>query len=190
MISLLPSNYVETLDQVKNLVLSAKASSLRAINHQMVNLYWETGKILSLKTNEGWGRGVVEQLAGDITTYYPSIQGFSASNLWRMKNFYETYKDDEKLATLSREIGWSQNYTIFEMVKDEQERLFYIELTKREGFSVRTLRQKIKNNEYQNYQQFQNNFEKNIPDQNRLNALTWQFKDDMDLSLLGISVRY
>ena len=61
-----------------------------------------------------------------------------------------------------------------------------IELTKREGFSVKTLRQKIKNNEYQNYQNFQHNFEKNVPDQNRLNALTWQFKDDMDFSLLAI----
>lgn len=185
--SLLPNNYVETLDHIKNLVLSAKASSLRAINYQIVNLYWETGKILSLKTSEGWGKGVVEQLAGDITSYYPSIQGFSTSNLWRMKKFYETYKDNPKLVSATREISWTHNHTIFDMVKDYQERLFYIELTKREGFSVKTLRKKIKNNEYQNYKNFQNNFEKNIPDQNRLNALTWQFKDDMDLSLLGLN---
>jgi len=187
MTSLLPSDYLETLDQIKNLVLSAKSNSLRAINYQVVNLYWETGRILSLRTETGWGNGVVEQLAGDITAYYPSIQGFSTSNLWRMKKFYENYKDNQKLATASLEIGWSQNYTIIEMVKDEQERLFYIGLAKREGFSVKTLRQKIKNNEYQNYKNFQNNFDQNISDENRLNALTWQFKDDMDLSLLGLT---
>jgi predicted nuclease of restriction endonuclease-like (RecB) superfamily len=73
------------------------------------------------------------------------------------------------------------------MVKDDEERLFYIELAKREGFSVKTLRQKIKNNEYQNYKDFQHNFVQNIPDENRLDALTWQFKDDMDLSLLGLT---
>lgn len=187
MTSLLPSDYLETLDQIKNLVLSAKSNSLRAVNYQVVNLYWETGRILSLRTETGWGKGVVEQLAGDITAYYPSIQGFSPSNLWRMKNFYETYKDNQKLVMASREIGWSQNYTIIEMVKDEQERLFYIELTKREGFSVKTLRQKIKNNEYENYKNFQHNFDQNISDENRLNTLTWQFKDDMDLSLLGLA---
>jgi predicted nuclease of restriction endonuclease-like (RecB) superfamily len=187
MTSLLPSDYLETLDQIKNLVLSAKSNSLRAINYQVVNLYWETGRILSLRTDNGWGKGVVEQLAGDITVYYPSIQGFSPSNLWRMKNFYETYKDNQKLVMASREIGWSQNYTIIEMVKDDEERLFYIELAKREGFSVKTLRQKIKNNEYQNYKNFQHNFDQNISDENRLNALTWQFKDDMDLSLLGLT---
>jgi hypothetical protein len=120
MTSLLPSDYLETLDQIKNLVLSAKSNSLRAVNYQVVNLYWETGRILSFKTETGWGRGVVEQLAGDITAYYPSIQGFSASNLWRMKKFYETYKDNQKLVSATREISWTHNHTIFEMVKDEQ----------------------------------------------------------------------
>ena len=187
MTSLLPSDYLETLDQIKNLVLSAKSNSLRAINYQVVNLYWETGRILSLRTETGWGKGVVEQLAGDITAFYPSIQGFSPSNLWRMKKFYETYKDNQKLVSATREISWTHNHTIFDMVKDEQERLFYIGLAKREGFSVKTLRQKIKNNEYQNYKNFQHNFDQNISDENRLNALTWQFKDDMDLSLLGLT---
>ena len=104
-----------------------------------------------------------------------------------MKKFYETYKDNQKLVSATREISWTHNHTIFDMVNDEQERLFYIELARREGFSVKTLRQKIKNNEYQNYKNFQHNFDQNISDENRLNALTWQFKDDMDLSLLGLA---
>jgi len=185
---LLPNGYIETLDQIKNLVLRARASSLRAVNYQLVDLYWATGKILWLKTeNDQWGKGVVEQLAQDIVSQYPSIHGFSPSNLWRMKKFYENYKDNEKLATLSREIGWSQNFTIFEMAKDDDEKLFYLELTKREGYSVRTLRHKIADNEFQNYKNFQHNFDTNIPDQNRLNALTWQFKDDLDMRLLGLA---
>jgi predicted nuclease of restriction endonuclease-like (RecB) superfamily len=59
------------------------------------------------------------------------IGGFSASNLWRMRGFYETYAPFEKLAPLVREIGWSHNIVILERCHDFLEREFYIRMTRK-----------------------------------------------------------
>jgi hypothetical protein len=83
-------------------------------------LYWDIGPmIVEPQQVEGWGRAVVERLAGDLQKDFPGIQGFSASNLWRMKLFYGTYSVNEKLAPLVREIGWTHNMMIFERCKEE-----------------------------------------------------------------------
>jgi hypothetical protein len=67
---------------------------------------------LIVERQEGavWGKAVVEQLAVDLRADYPGIGGFSASNLWRMKGFFETYGAEPKLAPLVREIGWSHSH--------------------------------------------------------------------------------
>ena len=70
------------------------------------------------KEAQGWGKAVVEQLAADLRTEFPGVGGFSASNLWRMKAFFEAYTGLEKLAPLVREIGWSHNLAILEPCKD------------------------------------------------------------------------
>ena len=68
-------------------------------------MYWQIGKYISEKAdNDGWGKGVVQDFANFLKQEYPSASGFSAQNIWRMKQFYETYKDKEKLSPLVREI--------------------------------------------------------------------------------------
>jgi predicted nuclease of restriction endonuclease-like (RecB) superfamily len=80
------------------------------------------------------GKGIVDSLAGDLRKEFPGANGFSAANLWRMKNFYEAYGGDEKLAQLVREIGWSHNISILEKCKSEQEREFYIRSCRKHGW--------------------------------------------------------
>jgi predicted nuclease of restriction endonuclease-like (RecB) superfamily len=75
---------------------------------------------------ETWGKSIVGNPAGDLRKEFPGANGFSAVNLWRMKSFYEVYGQNEKLAQLVREIGWSHNIAILEKCKSEQEREFYI----------------------------------------------------------------
>lgn len=70
---------------------------------------------------------------------YPGAKGYSASNLWRMRNFYLTYKEETKLAPLVREISWSNNVVIIEKCKDSLEKEFYIQMTKRYGWTKRIL---------------------------------------------------
>jgi hypothetical protein len=50
------------------------------------------------------------------------VGGFSAANLWRIKQFYEAYAKDEKLAPMMRETGWTKNLVIMERCKDSAER--------------------------------------------------------------------
>jgi len=92
-------------DHVIELIENARTRAYRAVNTALIDLYWEVGKYLSqqIATKE-WGKGIVENLATYIRTYDTAIRGFSAQNLWRMKQFYETYKDSEKLSSLLREL--------------------------------------------------------------------------------------
>jgi predicted nuclease of restriction endonuclease-like (RecB) superfamily len=85
----------------------------------------------------------VTELAKYIKTHEPEIKGFSDKNIWRMKQFYETYKDFPKLSTLLREISWSHNLAIFSRCKTAEEREFYLKLSKQESYSFRELERQI-----------------------------------------------
>ena len=76
---------------------------------------------------------MVKQLAADLQQEFPGISGFSASNLWRMRSFFMTYAEDEKLAPLVREIGWTNNVMIMEKCHDSKQREFYIRMTRKYG---------------------------------------------------------
>jgi predicted nuclease of restriction endonuclease-like (RecB) superfamily len=86
---------------------------------------------------------VVTELANFIQTQEPEIKGFSDKNIWRMKQFYEIYKDFPKLSTLLREISWSHNLAIFSRCKTSEEREFYLKLAKQESYSFRELERQI-----------------------------------------------
>ncbi|MFH1898726.1 MAG: PDDEXK nuclease domain-containing protein [Candidatus Desantisbacteria bacterium] len=101
------------------------------------------GICLSSLASECWGKAVVVQLAEHIKLVEPSMKGFTASNIWRMKQFYESYKDVEKLAPLVRELSWTNNLIIFSRCKTIEEREFYIHLCLREKYSKRELERQI-----------------------------------------------
>ena len=112
-------------------------------NTALIDLYWRIGQTLSHKvTQAGWGKGVVSELAHYIAQTDPSVKGFSDKNLWRMKQFYETYGDNEKLATAWRVLSWSHNRLIMPL-KSSQARAFYLNLAVNEKLSVRELERQI-----------------------------------------------
>lgn len=86
---------------------------------------------------------MVTELANFIQTQEPEIKGFSDKNIWRMKQFYENYKDFPKLSTLLREISWSHNLAIFSRCKTVEEREFYLKRAKEENYSFRELERQI-----------------------------------------------
>ncbi len=102
----LPDDYAALLVEVKEHIRSAQYEPLKAVNKELVALYWDLSKL------------IVERLANDLQNEFPGIGGFSASNLWRMKGFREVYADSPKLAPLVREIGWSHNIAIMERCHD------------------------------------------------------------------------
>ena len=113
-------------------------------NTALIDLYWRIGQTLSHKiAQSGWGKGVVTELAHYIAQADPSIKGFSDKNLWRMKQFYEAYCEEEKLSPLVRELPWSHNLVIFSRCKTAQERQFYLVMAAKEKLTFRELDRQI-----------------------------------------------
>jgi predicted nuclease of restriction endonuclease-like (RecB) superfamily len=158
----LSGDYAALLSEVKARVRSAQYAALRAVNKELVGLYWDIGRmIVERQETAEWGKAVVEQLASDLQTEFPGIGGFSASNLWRMKAFFETYSVQEKLAPLVREIAWTHNLVILQRCKDPLEREFYLRMTRKFGWSKNVLIHQIENQSYEKSLLGQTNFEGN-----------------------------
>ncbi|PAX53170.1 PDDEXK nuclease domain-containing protein [Brunnivagina elsteri] len=122
----------------------SQQKALAQVNTALIDLYWQVGKTISEKVqNEAWGKGVVRELAHYIAQNAPDIKGFSDKNLWRMKQFYETYQGDEKLLELVQKLPWSHNLAIFSRCKTLEERAFYLTIASSEKYSFRELDRQI-----------------------------------------------
>ncbi len=79
-------------DDIILLIKQSRANAIRAVNAELVNMYWNIGEYISKKIeNAVWGESVVIELANHIRRNEPDLKGFSDKNLWRMKQFYEIY---------------------------------------------------------------------------------------------------
>ncbi len=105
-------------NEFEDIIALIKQSQLKAyssVNRELITLYFTIGQYISKKIEDSdWGKGVVKELAEYISRTTPEAKGFSDKNLWRMKQFYETYKDDEKFSPLVRELSWTNNLIIFQ----------------------------------------------------------------------------
>ena len=136
---------VEQFAEVVAMIQQTKANVISIANTALIDLYWKVGKYVSDKIAVSeWGDGVVKQLAEYIEKTSPDVKGFSDKNLWRMKQFYETYCDAEKiLSPVVRQISWTNNLIIMSRAKSAEERVFYLMLCKNERLSKRELNRQI-----------------------------------------------
>ena len=131
-------------EPVLDIIEHAKNRAIRAANAEMIQMYWDIGKYVSDSVEDGgWGKSVVEDFSDFLRRHYPSAKGFSPQNIWRMKQFYETYRDKEKLSPLVREISWSNNLLILSGCKTDEAKEFYLRLCARNGYSKRELERQI-----------------------------------------------
>ncbi len=119
----------------------------------------------------------------------PGIRGFSASNLWRMRLFFEAYAGNIKLASLTREIGWTHNNIILEKCKDELQREFYIRMTRKMGWTVNVLTHQIENQTYEKILLNQVNFDKTLPEAAR-NQAKLAVKDEYTFDFLELGEEF
>lgn len=132
-------------NEITELIRSAKQRAYRAVNIELVNLYWQVGGIVSQRiAEEKWGRKTTGELSRHIRKMEPNIRGFSAQNLWRMRQFYEAYRDQPILSPLVRELPWTHHMLILGQTKQEEEREFYIRMAIREKWSKRELERQLK----------------------------------------------
>ena len=146
------ANYVEIIKdragqfaEVVSLIQQTRTHVIRLANTALIDLYWNIGQYISEKIEASdWGDGVVKQLADYIAQNAPEAKGFSDKNLWRMKQFYETYKGaDEKLSPLVRQISWTNNLIILSRTKTIEEKEFYLKECIEERLSKRELNRQI-----------------------------------------------
>ena len=151
--------------EISLLIAKAKQKAILKVNASLIELYWKIGKYVHQKVRDNeWGKSIVVDLAKFIQRTEPNIQGFSERNIWRMKQFYETYTndnflklpamlavlksdvvdEDKILSTLLTELSWSAHLEIISGSKSPEEKLFYLLKYKTEKWSYRELKRQIK----------------------------------------------
>ncbi|MFQ4140914.1 YhcG family protein [Chlorogloeopsis sp. ULAP02] len=180
-------NYTDLLMEIKQRIRSAQYEALKAVNRELINLYWDIGQMIFTRQQEvGWGKSVVEQLAKDLQAEFPGISGFSARNIWRMRDFYLAYYSKEILPPLVAEIGWTHNIVILEKCKDDIEREFYIRMTRKFGWTKNVLVHQIENKTYEKTLLNQTNFDQTVPAEIR-NQLKLAVKDEYTFDFLELA---
>jgi predicted nuclease of restriction endonuclease-like (RecB) superfamily len=123
---------------VVQLIESAKAHVSRAVNTALIDLYWGVGEYVSQRiTSQVWGKSTVAELAAYIQRQQPGLKGFSAQNIWRMRQFYDAYRESPILSTLLRELPWSAHLHILTRAKYPEEREFYLRTATQQHWTVR-----------------------------------------------------
>lgn len=141
---ILSPEYLDFRNEITSRIRSAQYEALKAVNKEMIALYWEIGRrITEQQAALGWGKSVVENLSRDIQKEFPGIKGFSVSNMWDMARFYAEYRSNEILQPLVGEISWSKHIVILTKCKETRQRQFYILSTKKYGWTKDVLINKI-----------------------------------------------
>ena len=136
-------------NDIINIIEQSKSRALKAVNAEMINMYWQIGKYLSgLCENSSFGDKVVDEVAAYIAKENPDIKGFNRRGLYRMKQFYELYRDDEFVTPLVTQINWTNHLLI---MSGAEERHFYMQACIKEHYSKRELERQMDSALYQRY---------------------------------------
>lgn len=135
----------DRFDEILSMIEKARQQAVQVVNTQLIELYWQIGAYLSRKMEKAeWGDAVVGQLADHLAQVQPGLRGFTRRNLFRMRQFYETYQDPEIVSALLTLLPWTQNLIIFSQCKLAEEREFYLRLAIQEKWSTRDLERQLK----------------------------------------------
>jgi predicted nuclease of restriction endonuclease-like (RecB) superfamily len=130
--------------EVAEMIRAARAAAHQAVNTVLIDLHWRVGEYISRKVESAaWGEGVVDQLAAFLAREHPDLKGFTRASLFRMRQFYETYWGDEKVAPLVRQLAWSHHLLILGRAKHPEERTFYLQTAVRERWTKRELERQM-----------------------------------------------
>jgi predicted nuclease of restriction endonuclease-like (RecB) superfamily len=196
------THYGSLIKDIKELIYRRQYEAMKKVNAELLQLYWEIGEEIDRQQRErGWGKSIVEVLAKELQKEFPGVQGFSARNLWLMRNFYVEYSPASNLQPmvaeiqntilppLVAEISWSKNVVIMQKCKDPSEREFYIKMTKRYGWTKDVLINNIENKTFERHLLNQTNFDDTVPEKYRLQAKL-AVKDDYNFDFLEMGTEH
>ena len=146
------SNDITAAGSLIQIISQSRQNALKKVNEELINMYWRVGEYLSKESAKAsFGDAYIDSIADEIQNAFPGIKGFNRRGLYRMKKFYETYKNDEFVTTLLSQISWSNHLVILSKAKTEEERHFYISLCVKENYSARELSRQIDSGYYERY---------------------------------------
>ena len=159
---MIDKHYVSVVESIKEQIRSAKHKAILNANKEMLILYWNIGRIIN--ENSTWGSKFLRNLSDEIKNEFPSAKGFSVRNLQNMVKFFRQYPEIEIVQTVTAQIPWSQNLEILR-VNSQEQRLWYINKTIENGWSVNVLAHQIDTNLYarQKEQKKVSNFATKLP---------------------------
>ena len=139
-------------EEIVMIVENAKDRAYRKVNEELILMYQEVGRYISQNTKEAsYGSGFGEKVTEFFSINYPELKGFNRRGLYRMKQFYELYSDDEKVSTLLTQLSWSNHLKIMSGSKSKEEREFYINLVIKENLTHRELVRQMDSGYYERY---------------------------------------
>jgi len=137
---------------VISIIENARGRALKAVNAELIRMYWEVGEYLSeLCMESSFGDKIIDEVAKYIANTAPTIKGFNRRGLYRMKQFYETYRDDEFVSALLTQISWTNHLLIMSKSGSREERDFYVALAAKEHYSSRELERQLDSAYYERY---------------------------------------
>jgi len=132
-------------NEVLALIQNARQQAVQAVNTQLIELYWQVGGYISRKMEMAeWGDAVISQLAKHLAETQPGLRGFTRPNLFRMRQFYDTYRGDSIVSPLVRQLPWTHNMIILSQSRHPEEREFYLRMAIQEKWSKRELERQFK----------------------------------------------
>ena len=182
--------YGSFVKEIKELIYRRQYEAMKHVNAELILLYLEIGGEIDRQQQEQkWGKSVVEFLARELQKEFPGIRGFSARNLWLMRNFYIEYSQNLILQPMVAEISWTKNIVIMQKCKDPLEREFYIKMTKRYGWTKDVLINNIENQAFRKYLTNQTNFDETVPEKYKHQAKL-AVKDDYNFDFIEMGIQH
>ncbi len=144
------TNVTDKFDETAHTIEKARLRAMKAATHELIQMYWEIGAFVSCSVaNSGLGESIIADLSVSLQKRYPGTKGLSIQNILRMKRFYETYCNNEKLLPLVKEVPWSNNLQIMTGCKTDEAREFYLRLCIANRYTKRELDRQIESMLYE-----------------------------------------
>ena len=90
------------------IIETSRNNALRKVNEELIHMYWLVGEYLSAESKKAtFGDKYIDTIAKEIQDMFPGIKGFNRRGLYRMKQFYELYKDNPTVSPLLTQLNWS-----------------------------------------------------------------------------------
>ena len=177
----MPSDYATVLAELKQRIGAAQSRAALAVTRELIALYWHVGRtILERQATAGWGNSVVERLAHDLRRAFPTLQGFSPRNIWRMRAFYLAWsnapkkltqavsesrspRDTKKVPQAVSEIPWGHNIVLLQKIESREQRLWYAEQTRLHSWNRAELEARIAKQAYKRQGKALTNFARTLP---------------------------